>query len=118
MATQLSFGRFPLINEASKNEGDRPGTLTLEYFEISTTIATNESTVEVPTTLGEVFGVLPIFNIAAATDPTDSYSLLTDGVISSGAVTVMTKSVDIADGAITIKGFLVGKKAETVLSLG
>jgi hypothetical protein len=118
MATQLSFGRFPLINEAAKNEADRPGTLMLEYFEASFTISSLESTAEVPTTLGEVLGVISLNFIAAASDPTDVYTLLTDGVITTGAVTVNLKALDIADGAITVKGFLVGKKAETVLTLG
>ena len=118
MATQLSFAKFPLISEAGKNEGDRPGTLFLEYFQVSVTITSLEGTVEVPTTLGKVLGLINLDYIASAADATDTYTLLTDGVITTGAVTVNITAIDIANGAVTIRGFLVGEKAETVLSLG
>jgi hypothetical protein len=115
MATQLSYGKFPLISEVGKNEGDRPGTLTLEYFEVAVTITSLEGTVEVSTTLGKVLGLINLDYILAASDPTDTYTLLTDGIITTGAVTVNITAIDIGNGAVTIRGFLVGEKAETVI---
>lgn len=118
MATQLSFGKFPLIPVAAKNEGERPGTLTLEYFEVDVTIGTNTGDVEVPTSLGEVLGLIPLCysSVFASGDSVNNYT--TDGVITTGAVTVRVNSTSIGDGALRIRGFLVGKPSETVLSLG
>lgn len=116
MAEQLSFGKFPLVPIASQNDGDRPGTLQLEYFQVAVTIGTNTGDVEVPTTLGEVLGVINLSysSVFAAGDSLNN--MTTDGVITSDAVTVRVNTTSIADGALTIRGFLVGKKAETVLS--
>ena len=115
---QLSYNRFPLIAEAPKNDANRVGTLQLEYFDVIVTVSTLEGTVEVPTTLAEVLGIISLNYIAAATDPTDSYSLITDGVIDSEAVTVNFKGIDIADGDIHIRGFLTGRdKPATVISI-
>ena len=102
-----------VIQSLDTSQELRPMSIVLEYFEISTTIATLESTVEVPTQLKSVIGVISLGYIAATTDPTDSIALNTDGVITTGAVTVITKAVDVADGAITIRGFLVGKQYPT-----
>ncbi len=116
MAEQLSYGKFPLIPIASQNEGDRPGTLHLEYVEAVVTISINTGDVEIPTTLGEVLGFIPLSysSVFASGDSVNNYT--TDGVITTGAVTVRVNTTSIVDGALTIRGFLVGKKAETVLS--
>ena len=116
MAENLSFGKFPLIPIASENDSDRPGSLILEYFQVSVTIGTNTGDVEVPTTLGEVVGVISLC-YASTFDTGDALdSMTTDGVITSSAVTVRCKTTSISDGALTVRGFLVGKKSETVLS--
>ena len=116
MPENLAYNIFPLINEASLNENSRPGSLMLEYFEVSVTIGTNTGDVEVPTALGEVIGLIPLCysDLFEAGDAITNCT--TDGVITTGAVTVRVNSVSIADGAHVIRGFLVGKKAKTVLS--
>jgi hypothetical protein len=116
MAETLSWNKFPFVPAAQSNDADRPGTLLFEYFQVDVTIGTNTGDVEVPTTLGEVIGVVPLCfsSVFASGDAVTNYT--TDGVITTGAVTVRVNSVSIADGALTIRGFLVGKKAETVLS--
>ncbi len=117
MALQdISFEMFPLLTEAAINENTRPGTLMLEYFEAIATIATNAADVEVPTKLNEVLGVISanFSSVFAAADAIDSTT--TDGVISSSAVTVRLKTSSIADGALTIRGFLIGRtKSVTTL---
>lgn len=117
MPTQLSYGLFPLLNEAAINENTRPGTIMLEYFQVDITIATNEGTAEVPTVLEEVLGVLDLGYVSTAgSDPTDTVKLVTDGTITTNAVTVAAKSVDIANGDITVRGFLVGRtRSQTAL---
>lgn len=117
MPVDLNFSLFPLINEAAKNEQSRPGTLMLEYFQGSITLSTNEGTVEIPTQLEEVLGLIDLsFLSGGLADTTDTMKLSTDGVISSDAVTVAALSEAIADGAVTVRGFLVGRtKARTVL---
>jgi hypothetical protein len=113
---QLSYSRFPLITEVGKNDSERVGTLMLEYFDVVITIGTLEGTVELATALAEVLGVISLNYIAAASDPTDSYSLITDGVITTGAVTINMKAIDIADGDVHVRGFLVGKnRSQTVV---
>ena len=87
----------------------REDELVWEYHEVSITVATNEATVEVPTSLDEVLGLVDLHVVTLADDPTDSVSTLTDGVITTGAVTVEQKSLDVADGARTIRFFFVGK---------
>ena len=117
MPVDLNFSLFPLINEAAKNEQSRPGTMMLEYFQASITLSTNEGTVEVPTQLEEVLGLIDLsFLSGGLGDTTDTMKLSTDGVIGSGAVTVAALSEAIGDGAVTVRGFLVGiTKARTVL---
>lgn len=115
MAVNLSYSFFPILPEASINENTRPGALILEYFEASVTIGTNTGDVEVPTALGAVLGVIPLSfsSVFAAGDSVNNYT--TDGVITTGAVTVRVNTTSIADGALTIKGFLVGTPAQTTL---
>jgi len=117
MSESLSFNKFALVPLANLNNADTPGALILEPFSINITIATNEGTVEVPTTLGEVVGLLDLSSMSSCADPTDSIKLMTDNVITDGAVTVTAKTSDIADGSITIKGIFVGKKSQTILDL-
>ena len=116
MAEQLSWNKFALVPIAQLNDGDRPGTLILEYVEAVVTIGTNTGDVEVPTTLGSVIGFIPLCfsSVFAAGDSVNNYT--TDGVITTSAVTVRVNSTSIDNGALTIRGFLVGTKAETVLS--
>lgn len=117
MAEQLSFSKFALIPLAAQNDGDRPGSLQLEYFQVSVTTSSDTGDVEVPTTLGEVLGVIDIgyCDEFGSGDYLTAFS--TDGVITTGAVTVrVVASAGWTDGAHVIRGFLVGKKAETVLS--
>lgn len=117
MPVDLNFALYPLISEAAKNEQSRPGTLMLEYFEADITLSTNEGSVEVPTQMQEVLMLLDgSFLSGGLSDLTDTMKLSTDGIITSGAVTVAALSEAIADGAVTVRGFLVGRtKAQTVL---
>lgn len=116
MAGSLSYNIFPILPEVATNDSNREGSLMLEYFQTTVTIATNAGDVEVPTALGEVLGVINLgySSVFAAGDMINSVT--TDGVISSGAVTVRYSTTSIADGALTVRGFLVGKKSTTVLS--
>lgn len=115
MAINLSSNIFTLIPEAANNENTRPGALMLEYFQFDFTIDTLEDSIELPTSLGTVlFGVFgPV--LAAADDPTDSIVITSDYIITSGAITVQCKCIDIANGALTVRGFLVGTRSATVL---
>lgn len=116
MSEHLSYGVFALQPEAVINDSHRDGTLLKEYFQASVTIGTNTGDVEVPTTLGEVLGVenLCYSSVFAAGDALTN--MTTDGVIASGAVTVRVNTVSIADGALVIRGFLVGRgKTQTVI---
>ena len=116
MASNLNYGLFAVQPEAVINDSYRDGTVLLEYFEVDVTIATNTGDVEVPTTLAEVLGILPLCfsSVFAAGDSINNYT--TDGVITTGAVTVRVNTTSIADGALRIKGFLVGKgKTATVI---
>ena len=106
--SNLSYGRFALVPEAANNEIQRIGALVFEYFQTAITISTNEGTVEVATNLSEVLGLVDLSYMASCADPTDTIKLMTDGIISTGAVTVTAKSVDVTDGSINIRGFLVG----------
>ncbi|MHB9147701.1 MAG: hypothetical protein ACYC2U_04705 [Candidatus Amoebophilus sp.] len=116
MPENLAYNIFPLISEADKDENSRPGSLMFEYFQVDVTISINTGDVEVPTALGEVLGMVPLCysSVFASGDSINNYT--TDGVITTGAVTVRVNTTSIADGALTIRGFLVGRKATTVLS--
>jgi hypothetical protein len=117
MAEQaVSYNKFALVPVGMTNDGDRPGSILMEYFQVAVTIGTNAGDVEVPTTLGSVIGVLPLHfsSVFAAGDSINNYT--TDGEITAGAVTVRVNTTSIADGALTIRGFLLGTKSETVLS--
>lgn len=114
MATQLSFNQYPLLPLAATNDFARPNSLIMEYVEADVTIATNEGTVEVPTTLGDVLGFISL-NYNANDDPTDSIVILTDCVKTNGAVTLNVKTADIADGTIRVRGFFVGKFSEVAV---
>lgn len=116
MAVNLDYGLFALQPEAVINDSHRDGTILLEYFQVAVTISTNTGDVEVPTALSEVLGVIPFSfsSVFAAGDSINNYT--TDGVITTGAVTVRVNTTSIADGALTIRGFLVGRgKSQTVL---
>ena len=117
MAVQNSYNLFPLLSEAGINENTRPGTLLLEYFQASITLATNEGSVEVPTQLDDCLGLIDLSYLSGGiADLTDTMKLSTDAVISSSAVTVAALSEAIGDGAVTVRGFLVGtKRSETAL---
>lgn len=108
--SNLSYNIFPLKNEVNENDAYREGSLLKEYFEVAVTIATNAGDVEVPTELDEVLGVesLGYSSTFAAGDMINSVT--TDGVITSGAVTVRYSTTSIADGALTVRGFLIGKR--------
>lgn len=116
MSEQLSFSKFAIIPIASINDGDRPGTLLLEYFQVALTVASNLGEAEVPTTLGEVLGVIPLGYMGTFDTGDTIHGMSTDGVITSSAVTVRATTVSIADGSLIVRGFLVGKKSETALS--
>ena len=118
MPSNLYYNMFPLKNEANENDAHREDALIMEYFEATATIATLEDTIEVPTNLDEVLGLIDLNYVAAADDPTDSISLLTDGVITSGAVTVNVLTLDVADGDIQIRGFFVGRRLPSAVTLG
>ncbi len=116
MAGNLNYGLFALQPEAVINDSYRDGAILKEYFEVDVTIATNTGDVEVPTTLAEVLGVenLCYSSVFAAGDAI--LNMTTDGVITSNAVTVRVNTASIPDGALRIRGFLVGKgKTATVI---
>lgn len=117
MATGLSYGKFALSPNADTNDIARPGAIQFEYVQVNVTIATNTGDVEIPTTLGEVLGFVPLSfsSVFAAGDSVNSYT--TDGVVTSGAVTVRVTTTSIADGTLTIRGFLVGTDASTRITL-
>ena len=113
MAVNSSFGLFGIIPEAANNENTRPGIMLLEYFDVIATIGTLEETLELPTQLDEVLGLIDLKFKTTGGDPTDTIQLHTDGVITSGAVTIDVLCLDVADGAIHVRGFLVGRKRDT-----
>ncbi len=115
MAGNLSYNLFALAPEAATNDTMRVGGLLFEYIETNITIASNEGTVEVSTSLGEVIGLTDLSYISSAADPTQSIKLITDGVITSGAVTVNAKSEAVTDGTITVRFFLVGRKTNSTI---
>jgi hypothetical protein len=116
MPENLSYGIFPLLNEANTNETARPGQLYLEYFEVVATISSNAADVEIPTSLSSIKGVLNLCFMSIFATGDILNNMTTDGVITDGAVTVRIATTSIADGALTIRGFLVGdKKASTIL---
>jgi len=117
MPVNQSYNLFGLIPEASNNENNRPGIHLLEYFQVVATIGTNEGDVEVPTQLDDCIGVLNLCfsSVFAAGDKL--LDVTTDGVITTGAVTVRVSTVSIADGALTIRGYLVGTKRSTTVLL-
>ena len=116
MAEQLSFSQFPLLPLASTNDAFRPGALILEYFEVALTVSTNVATAEVPTQLGNVIGVIGLGYMSTFDTGDLLHGLSTDGVITTGAVTVRGTTVSVSDGSLTTRGFLVGTKTETALS--
>lgn len=117
MAGNLSYGKFALVPVAATNDLARPGTLMMEYVEFVVTIGTNTGDAEVPTSLGEVKGFVPLSfsSVFAAGDSVNNYT--TDGVITTGAVTIRVNTTSIADGSLTCRGFLVGTDAKTNLTL-
>ena len=118
MPQNLSYDIFPLIPEAASNDTGRPGTLLAERQKVAFTIASLAGDAEVPTQLGEVFGVIPLSKLAdlsLGTGTASITSLTTDGIITSGAVTVRAKVVGLTDGSYPLEMLVIGKKAETVL---
>lgn len=116
MAENLSWNIFPLLNQANTNDADRPGSLLLEYHDEIFTIATLEESIEVPTNLDVVLGLIDLKYLSGgAADPTDTMQLHTDGVISTGAVTVNATCLDIGNGEVHGRFILVGTKSPTVL---
>lgn len=107
---------FPLLPASSTNEMSRPGQLFLEYFQVSDTVATLAWEKEVPTSLGAVLGVIGLgyTDVFGAGDYVGA--MTTDGVITTGAVTVRSLMVDIGDVAVVGRGFLVGTKSDTALT--
>jgi len=119
MPSNLSNSNFALLTEAATNDVSREGTLLLEYFEVSNfAVATNLGTAEVPTNLGEVLGVIGIGYISTFATGDTIHGFSTDGVITSGKVTVRATTVSLGDGSYVVRGFLVGRKSSTTLSLG
>lgn len=115
MAENLSNFHYPLHNEAQTNDQSRPGDLIFEYHEETFTIATNTADLEVPTTLGKVLMVIPggFASVFATGDFIND--LTSDGVITTGAVTIRINTTSVADGAFTTRFFLVGYKSPTIL---
>lgn len=117
MAVNLNYGLFALQPEAVINDSHRDGTIVLEYFDIDDfTVSTNLGTAEVPTTLSEVLGVIGLGFVSTFDTGDTIHGFSTDGVITTGAVTIRATTVSLADAAYRVRGFLVGKRiAETVL---
>ena len=118
MPQNLSYDIFPLIPEAASNDTGRPGTILVERQKVAFTIASLAGDAEVPTGLGEVFGVIPMSKLAdlsLASGTASVTSLTTDGVVTNGAVTVRAKVVGISDGSCPLEMLLLGKKADTAI---
>ncbi len=103
---QYSLKSFDYSNDWREDE------LVYELHEgVSVTIATNTGSVEVPTDLDEVIGMQDLcFLNATLTGTNQSIKVLTDGVITTGAVTVAVNTLNIGDGAILLNLYLIGKK--------
>lgn len=116
MPVNQSYNLFGLIPEAANNENSRPGIHLLEFFQIVVTINTNTGDVEVPTMLDDCLGVISL-SYSSVFDTGDFLnSITTDGVITTAAVTVRASTTSIANGSLTIRGYLVGtKRSDTVL---
>lgn len=110
MSENLRYDFFPINNEVNQNDAYREGAMIFEYVQFSVTIGTNTGDAEVPTNLDEVLGFLPLgySSVFAAGDSVNNYT--TDGEITTGAVTVRVNTTSIADGALTCRGFLVGRR--------
>ncbi len=116
MPAQGSYNLYPLLAEASINENTRPGTLLLEYFDVVAAIDTLEETLELATQLDNVLGLIDLNFKTTGGDPTDAIHVHTDGVITTGAVTIDIVCTDIGNGNIHVRGFLIGtKRTETAL---
>jgi hypothetical protein len=95
----MSYSKFYPINSADFTSDIRADAVLLEYKEVSITVASATATVEVPTEFDEVLGVFS----------TNGYTLTTDGVVTTGAVTVSVyDKIPIGDGAKTLKLFVHG----------
>lgn len=117
MAENLSWNIFPLLNQANNNDADRPGSLLLEYFDTLVTTSSDAGDAEVPTSLDEVLGVIPLFYCVEFGSGDYIEGMGTDGVITTGAVTVRVQLSAGGTDAAThrIRGLLVGTKSPTVL---
>ena len=118
MAVNLSANIFGLIPEFANNENNRPGILLLEYFETLVTTSSDAGDAEVPTQLDDCLGVIPFFFAVEFGSGDYIEGMATDGVITTGAVTVRIQLSAGGTDAAThkIRGFLVGtKRDETVL---
>lgn len=115
MAENLSFNLFALIPEASNNENTRPGTLMLEYVQFGLVVDTNFGTAEVPTSLGTVLGIIPLGFSSTFASGDSIHGLTTDGVITTGAISVQATTVSLANATYTTRALIVGYKSDTVL---
>lgn len=117
MPINLSANIFGLIPEFANNENNRPGILLLEYFQANVTTSSDTGDAEVPTQLDDCLGLISLnYNDEFAGADYD-ISLATDGIITTGAVTVrLTLPAGGTDGVHVVRGFFVGtKRSQTVL---
>lgn len=95
---------FPM--PSLKVEPELRDSLVQEFHEASVTIATNAATVDVATDLNEVLGISLCTTVAGSDDVVH---VNTTGTITAGKVTVNVATSNIADGALKVRFFLLGK---------
>jgi hypothetical protein len=89
----------------------REDELCWEFHEkVAFTISTNTGDAEVPTSLDEVVGIVPLFDMDTFASGDSITAFGTDGVITSSAVTVRIVTVLIDNGAFSSSLFVVGRK--------
>jgi hypothetical protein len=91
------------------NHTQYENSLCFECPVVAFTVATNVGTAEVPTQFSEVYGVIAIGKVA---DVANDYllSCVTDGTITSSAISVQISTTSVADGTYTIPILIVGRK--------
>lgn len=106
----MAYTKLYMLKSYDYMLDQREDELFWEFKEVSITITTNTGQAEVPTSLGEVVGLVPLeFLDTTIAASTDRVQLSTDGVITSGAITVNANTNGLANGAHTFRFFIVGK---------
>ena len=106
------FTKLYALNSFDATYDARFDVLFCELTQVTFTVGTNTGTLEVPTNLDVIYAVLP-GNGEVAVVADDYYVVATDGVISSGKITVVIHSTSIPNGDYVTNLIVVGKKVAT-----